>query len=396
MGIVLDYIVKASDRRVSFYDTPKRIIAESEQDTFSEYDDHSASNQCSKENKYAESNPHKSKDVPYHCIPDNIIEQRLNRSPIKFFLDGSRHVYKTGDILIDGKVYPVVVGQIIIACCKRDERNVFNYDFTRQIVMAVPDAYCHDWHMARNFFHKKKDEINSELQKCHGKSGGFLLQFDELIPYDTSDDQELGRNKYLSRAIAKVQNHMTDCERDKVKELCMNHVLNEDDGWLIKDGSLEYKRDMTNRSDDVLDEALYDSNMRNVLGVSKGFNAELLIDIEPKIGKIIAELPVHSRTNAYLYKHEGHKYCVWYLRLRDTPNKENKMSDVIKVEFIITGDEIPSTQKINLISAHLINEAYPVCFGKDSRWANHLYPVYITETYAKSKYINDSIIINQI
>ena len=65
-------------------------------------------------------------------------------------------------------------------------------------------------------------------------------------------------------------------------------------------------------------------------------------------------------------------------------------------KFIITGDEIPSTQKINLISAHLINEAYPVCFGKDSRWANHLYPVYITETYAKSKYINDSIIINQI
>ena len=60
------------------------------------------------------------------------------------------------------------------------------------------------------------------------------------------------------------------------------------------------------------------------------------------------------------------------------------------------GETTPSSILINTISAHLLNESYPVCFGKDSRWANHLYPVYVTEVHAKSCFINDYAIINQI
>lgn len=400
MGFVLKQIVKYSENRVSFYDTPKRIIEESEQDLMNEYEDHVSGALGSKERRYAESNPNTKKEYPYHIISDELITKRLGKSPIKYFLDGSRHVYKVGDILINGVVYPVVVGQIVIACCKRENRKMRYYDMKHpvapQFVMSLPDTFCYDRHLGKNFFTKKCEEVNKELRGRHEGKDGFLLQFSDFIPYDTSGDKEQGRNKYLSRAIAKVQNHMTDCEREKVKDLCMSHVLNEDDSWLIKDGSLEYKRDMTNRTDDSLNKALYDNNMRSVLGVSKGFNAELLIDIEPKIGKIIAELPVHGRTNAYFYTHESHKYCVWYLRLRDTVNRTHQMSDIIKVEFILMGNEIPSSTKINVISAHLINESYPVCFGHDARWANHIYPVYITEQFAKSKYINDSLIINQI
>jgi len=50
------------------------------------------------------------------------------------------------------------------------------------------------------------------------------------------------------------------------------------------------------------------------------------------------------------------------------------------------------TSLINLISANIIREAYPVCFGNDVRWANHLYPVYLTEAYCKSHYVNNEII----
>ena len=50
------------------------------------------------------------------------------------------------------------------------------------------------------------------------------------------------------------------------------------------------------------------------------------------------------------------------------------------------------TSLVDLISANIIKEAYPVCFGNDSRWANHLYPVYLTETFCKSHYVNDEII----
>ena len=47
---------------------------------------------------------------------------------------------------------------------------------------------------------------------------------------------------------------------------------------------------------------------------------------------------------------------------------------------------------IDIISANIINERNPTCYGTDKRWANHLYPVYVTETFVKSKYISDSVI----
>lgn len=38
----------------------------------------------------------------------------------KYFLDGSRRVYKVDDIQYDKKVFPIVSGQISVACCCRD------------------------------------------------------------------------------------------------------------------------------------------------------------------------------------------------------------------------------------------------------------------------------------
>ena len=54
--------------------------------------------------------------------------------------------------------------------------------------------------------------------------------------------------------------------------------------------------------------------------------------------------------------------------------------------------ETIKTDLIDLISANLIKEAYPVCFGNDTRWANHLYPVYLTEQFCKAHYIDKNII----
>ena len=54
--------------------------------------------------------------------------------------------------------------------------------------------------------------------------------------------------------------------------------------------------------------------------------------------------------------------------------------------------ECIDTHLIDLISANLINEAYPVCFGSDTRWANHLYPVFLTEQFCKAHYIDKNIV----
>ncbi|MDR0304286.1 MAG: hypothetical protein LBH98_05910 [Chitinispirillales bacterium] len=36
-----------------------------------------------------------------------------------FFLDGSRKTYKVDDIEVNGNVYPIIAGQIGVACCQR-------------------------------------------------------------------------------------------------------------------------------------------------------------------------------------------------------------------------------------------------------------------------------------
>ena len=397
MGYILNLVANKGEGNIVAYNTTKRVIEDSEADTVADFEDHTPLS-IAGGNKFAEDNPN-TKDPFCYEIPQDEIIKRKNKSFIRYFLDGTRHIYKTGDLSIDGVVYPVSVGQIVICCCERKDRQMFHYDVRREVVMSVPDTYCKGilFRQRDNFFKKKCEEINDEIRKKHLSAGGLLLQFSRIIPYDTSNDNEFGRNKYLRRSIAVIQNQMTDNERQYVSDMCKNGSLNEDTSWLIKDGSLEYKRDMTNRIDDDLDEAMFDLNMKCVLGVSKSFDSELLSKVEPKIGDIIAELPPCSRTNAYKYSHEGHNYCVWYLRLRNQPTRRSScFSDVVKVEFLMLGDSTPSSRLINTISAHLLNESYPVCFGKDSRWANHLYPVHVTEVHAKSQFINDYAIINQI
>lgn len=224
------------------------------------------------------------------------------------------------------------------------------------------------------------------------------MKFSDVISYGNITDKqvEMGRNKYLRLAIAKIQNEMLDQERLLVEEMVLNGLVSNDDAMLIKDGSIEYKKDFTNRPDKELASAVFNQNFRDVVGVSKLFDPELLSRNEPHIGTIIAELKPMYRTKAYRYIHEGKSYCVWYIRLRNTINRSNSYSDIIKVEMFMVGNKVKQSALIDSISAHLINEAYPVCYGKDARWANHLYPVYVTETFCKSNFVDEKLIIKII
>ena len=146
------------------------------------------------------------------------------------------------------------------------------------------------------------------------------------------------------------------------------------------------------------DKTMLRENYRYVVGVSKRFDPELLPDYEGhRLSKTIANLKPFERTKAYRYTSEanGVQYACLYLRLRNIDFRETNYSDLVKCEmFIINEDEQIDTDLINTISANLIKEAYPVCYGNDTRWANHLYPVFLTETFCKSKYYNSDIILN--
>ena len=91
-------------------------------------------------------------------------------------------------------------------------------------------------------------------------------------------------------------------------------------------------------------------------------------------------------------------YAVWYLRIRDKKYTTNTFDGILKIEKIMVTDEQKErgidTDEVNLISANLINERNPVCYGADTRWANHLYPVYVTERFAKSRYLSTAMFLN--
>ena len=78
------------------------------------------------------------------------------------------------------------------------------------------------------------------------------------------------------------------------------------------------------------------------------------------------------------------------MRIRDTLKPYD---GIVKIEKKLLSDkeeeEGLDTDEVDLISANIVNERNPVCYGQDNRWAKHLYPVYLTETYIKSQYLSD-------
>lgn len=388
MGKILDFIEKKGGGNYHCYKTNKVRIDTTDSDVL-DYDDKPAIS--TKTSVIAESDMSRVHTV---SIPSDLIQ--YSRPIFRFFLDGSRHVYKIDDMAIGKKIFPVLAGQIIVGCCERIDRDTFKpCVINHKIVMSLPDNFDID-DEGDDFCRLYCEEINAELKNMSFVSR-VDLKIDKILLYktDKKDLHNSDKDNYKNRGTAKIQAEMTDEEQRMVALLCKKNKL-DDENYLIKDGSLEYNPSFSNFEKE--DRTMLRENYRYVVGVSKSFDPELLPDFEGhRLSKTIASLKPFSRTKAYRYTSDanGVQYAVWYLRLRNSNFRETNFSDVVKCEMVIIDeDEQINTELINLISANLIKEAYPVCFGNDTRWANHLYPVYLTESFCKSKYYNSNIILN--
>lgn len=387
MGRILDYIEKAGDGSYHCYKTQKLVLDTTNYDVLT-YEDKPASS--TRSSVIAESDMRR---VPSVRISDSLIK---NAYPIfSYFLDGSRHIYKVDDILVGRKVFPMLAGQIIVGCCERKDMDSFKpFKTIRKLVLSVPSDFDID-DEKDNFCRLFCEKLNKSISDIE-----FVrlsnLQIDKLLLYATDgiDKKNADKDTYKNRGTAKIQTEMTDSEQELVAELCQQNKL-DDEHYLIKDGSIEYS---LIKNEGKKSHVLTKENYRYVVGVSKSFNPELISDYEGKrLSRTIASLQPFERTKAYKYKsdYNGSTYAVWYLRLRKSDFRETNFSDIIKCEMVMINDEEQmDSSMIDMISANLINEAYPVCFGSDSRWANHLYPVFLTETYCKSQYHNSNIILN--
>lgn len=320
---------------------------------------------------------------------------KFSKPIFKYFLDGSRRTYKVDDMAYDNRVYPVIAGQIGVGCCKRDEEgNIRNQLIELQLVLSLPENASKD-NKKELFFNNLAAKLNeNEFLKSRN------LKFHKILDYEDKKLQE--GEKYENLGIAKIQDEMVEQEKKIVAYLAHKNLLNED-AFLLKDGSLEYK---TMKTGDFRDLSIIKSNYKCVVGVSKSFNPEKCSDKKGQSNaKKIAELGLYHRTPAYMF--ESHvsrgkegtvKFAIWYLRIRDKRYTSSPFEGIIKVEKILVSEDEQEngldSREIDMISANLINERNPVCYGKDNRWANHLYPVYLTESFIKSKYLSNEYFIN--
>lgn len=318
----------------------------------------------------------------------------LGEKPLlKYFLDGSRHVFKVDDIAYNNQVFPVVAGQIGVGCCRRDNKRIYKERFYRELVLALPDkANADGWDDTAYFAATAKKLNDSDELKRLG------LHFSSIIPYSTSKAGQPGV-KLDSLAIAVIQDYMIEAEKRMVSELVKDKRLDQDN-YLLKDGSLEYKVAKVGR-EDLRSLQKIKHNYQWVIGVSKAFNPEICLDHTGKPNSnYIANLPVFHRTPVARYENNYSgdvQFGVWYIRLRDKKRTQTPFDGVVKVEKIMMDEEIENgidTDVIDLISANIINERNPTCYGTDRRWANHLYPVFLTESYVKSKYISAEMFLH--
>lgn len=390
MGKILDFIERDGEGKYSCYKTRKLVLDENDQDTL-DYDDKPAVEQHS--GTFAETDLTR---VDVVAIDERMM--KLARIPLfSYFLDGSRHVYKVDDIAIGNRIFPFMAGQIIVGCCERKDRDTFKkYMLHRRVVLSLPRNFNYDDDKEENFCRNYCEKINAEIA-----SNRYIhehnIKIDKILLYPTDGNSAAisDKNGFKNSATAKIQSEMSDEEQFMVKSLCENNLL-DNEHFLIKDGSIEYNPSFSNMS--PLEWNQLRSNYKHVVGVSKMFNPDLMKDYKGrKLSKTIASLRPFERTKVYRYPAQNgqSEFAMWYLRLRKGEFRETHFSDVIKCEMFLEekGSSI-DTNLINLISANLIKEAYPTCYGKDTRWANHLYPVFLTESFCKSNYINQNIILN--
>ena len=337
--------------------------------------------------KYGESTPEKK----YKNMMEYAIRLMSEKPLFSFFLDGSRHTYKVDDIAYKNRVYPIIAGQVGISCCKRLNGEIKPFKYDKRLVIALPKVANMDEWNASTYFPNLKKKINEKSYRL--KENG--IEFTDVVPYSTKKDEF---ERIENKGIAVIQDIMIDREIKMVSNMVEHHFINSNN-YLLKDGSLEYKVDSIKTAREKRKFAGYFSF---VVGVSKSFNPENCVDKNGKNNSnVIANLPLYHRTPVSMYTSErlpGMAYAVWYVRIRDKKYTLNNFDGIVKIEKILTTEEQIEngldTEEVDLITANILNERNPVCYGADNRWANHLYPVYITECYAKSKYLSSILFMN--
>ena len=296
-----------------------------------------------------------------------------NTSNFSYFLDGSRLTYKLGDIeTTDHKFMPIVAGQIAVGICIRENKKIKKHSLKKKNLLLL--------HSSIN--EEDLDELKNEISKIKINNTDFIVE-----TYKKKDTETRPENF----AIATIHSIMQKLEIEMLTEMVETRLL-KPDKMLIIDGSLQF---MNKRADSRLFE--------NVIGVSKSYNPNLSGILKRKnqqIATLLAKLEYGERTPVYEYPIQNSNLTIgaWYLRIRLKSKVKNPLDGVIKIEKVAHREDDKlygfDSGLIDNISGSILLERNVTSYGKETRWANHLYPIYLTEKMLKSNFLSSTHFLN--
>lgn len=320
--------------------------------------------------EYRDSEEHPG-DEPFENPP-----LKLNKKPIKeikpndpsilrFFLDGSRRTYKVADVVIDGHYLPIVAGQVGVATIKRNETDE---------KLSVVRKYC-EYQNVIAFPSKMSVEDLTHFRERIKEILG--LEF-EVLQYSTKQDSDP-----VDLAVAEIMSLMQKLEIDTVSKIAEDHMLS-NNNVLILDGSLRFRKKL-----DLI-------QFRNVFGLSKTFKPSFKLGKgrrSEEVGTLTSGLSQNERSSVYKTFESKKTIGMWYLRIRPPKMMTNPLQGVVKIEgYAIDPEEIErglDSQRVDIISGYIIRERNVTPYHSDPRWASHIYPIYLAETYLKNTFMSN-------
>ena len=313
----------------------------------------------------------------------NLLDWDHSFSNFSFFMDGSRRTYKIGDIVLSGKkIYPVVAAQVRAGCTYRgeDKKLQCHGNILKQNLLLIADK-INDV----DFMEIKQRILRTELAKSLSLN---------IVTYHHDPSRD---NTPENAAIGKANSIMHGMEIELLGKMVYSGDIDRNK-MLIVDGPLQFLKEDTGKPE-------FADMFYNVAGVSKSFNPLLPTSTKQKrggtqIGAELIKLNYGDRTPVFMKTNDRRRvFGCWYLRIRPKQyTTTSPLQGIVKIEKMATVDDIErgglETDIVDNISTSILNEGIPTCYGKDDRWASHLYPVYLTETLIKSSFESDVRFIN--
>lgn len=321
-------------------------------------------------------------------LSDNFTRDfRNSRSRFKFthFVDGSVRSVRALDGVVNGLVFPIVIGQIGAASVIRDALSKpMKHRLVPDIKLLIPKAMLSD---------TLRIQLDNLLK---GTSLEDSVEDSLKSPGRDQPDEERDYTKLRQRASRRAKDLMADIER-KVLEDCIKDLADET-SLVVLDGSLFTPLKEAG-------EGMSDDKIARVIGISKSFSMRPIIEIEKYLGrsdciKRLVQLEEGERTDAIELHIQDDWVVTWYQRIRPRSRVESPLDGIVKVETHFADyspcesvneprqqSEKDWSKVWDEIANTVYAERFPIPFH-EQRWHTLLYPINCCERLLKSSFFS--------